>query len=155
MHRFARPATEFTVHARRQRSTRLSFRRQLCPRFVSSVVVLLPLVAACYTPPPEALTLKGGTLTVDNYTKQDWSNVEVWLNTYYRAQFKTIPAGGRMQAPLNFFVAGLGQRFNFDRMQVRDLRLTAKLPDGQPFEVQKEFEIDGLDGVLRDMQKKK
>jgi hypothetical protein len=157
MPRFARPTTEFTVREHRQRSTRFSFRRELCPLFVSvsSVVWLLPLVAACYRPPPEALILNGGTLTVNNHTRQDWSNVEVWLNTYYRATFKTIPARGRMQAPLNFFVAGFGQRFNFDRMQVRDLRLTAKLPDGQPFEVKKEFEIDGLDGVLREMQKKR
>ena len=26
---------------------------------------------------------------------------------------------------------------------------------GQPFEVKKEFEIDGLDGVLKEMQKKR
>jgi len=38
---------------------------------------------------------------------------------------------------------------------VRDLRLTAKLPDGKALEVKKEFELDGLDGVLRDMAKKK
>ena len=94
-------------------------------------------------------------LTVDNRTRQNWANVEVWLNTHYRMQFRDIPAGGRMQAPLDFFVAGLGQHFNFNKQQVRDLRLTAKLPDGKPLEVKKEFELDGLDGVLRDMAKKK
>jgi hypothetical protein len=94
-------------------------------------------------------------LTVDNRTKQNWSNVEVWLNTYYRMTFKEIPAGGRMQAPLDFFIAGLGQRFQFNKMQVRDLRLTAKLPDGSPLEVKKQFEVDGLDGVLKDMATKK
>jgi hypothetical protein len=78
----------------------------------------------------------------------------VWLNTYYRATFASIPAGGRMQAPLNYFVAGLGQRFNYAKMQVRDLRLTAKLPDGSPLEVKKQFEIDGLAGVAREMDKK-
>ena len=138
-----------------ERSARLSFWSSPCVPCVSVFSVVVLLCAGCYKPPPEALILNGGTLTVDNYTKQDWSNVEVWLNTYYRATFTSIPAGGRMQAPLNFFVAGFGQRFNFDRMQVRDLRLTAKLPDGSPLEVKKEFEVDGLNGLLKEMNKKR
>ena len=125
------------------------------PVRLSAIVVCGALALACYAPPPEPMTLKGGTLTVDNRSKQNWSNVEVWLNTYYRMQFKEIPAGGRMQAPLDFFVAGFGQHFNFNKQQVRDLRLTAKLPDGKPLEVKKEFELDGLDSVLRDLAKKK
>ena len=53
-----------------------------------------------------------------------------------------------MQAPLDTFVAGFGQRFDFQRMQVTDLRLTAKLPDGKPLELKKEFEVGGLAGAL-------
>ena len=99
--------------------------------------------------------LDGNMLTVTNHTKTDWSSVEVWLNTYYRVTFASIPAGGRMQAPLDFFVAGLGQRFNFYRMQVRDLRLTAKLPDGRPLELKKEFEGEGFEAVARGAGKRK
>ena len=123
---------------------------------LSAILLCGALASACSPAPPlDPMTLKGGTLTVDNRTKQNWANVEVWLNTHYRMQFRDIPAGGRMQAPLDFFVAGFGQHFNFNKQQVRDLRLTAKLPDGKPLEVKKEFELDGLDGVLRDMAKKK
>ena len=123
---------------------------------LSAILLCGALASACSTSPPiEPMTLKGGMLTVDNRTKQNWANVEVWLNTHYRMQFRDIPAGGRMQAPLDFFVAGFGQHFNFNKQQVRDLRLTAKLPDGKPLEVKKEFELDGLDSVLRDMAKKK
>src|SRR5262245_57166148 len=111
--------------------------------------------AACSKPLPEPMSLKGGTLTVDNRTRQNWTNVEVFLNNHYRMQFRDIPAGGQMQSPLNFLVAGFGQHFNFNKQQVRDLRLTAKLPDGTTFEAKKAFELDGLDGVLRDMAKKK
>ena len=126
------------------------------PLLALPVCVLgVALASACYKPPPEVLTLDGSVLTVSNQTKTNWSNVEVWLNTYYRATFASIPAGGRMQAPLNFFVAGLGQRFNFARMQVRDLRLTAKLPDGKPFEVKKEFEVDALEALARGVGKKR
>jgi hypothetical protein len=53
------------------------------------------------------------------------------------------------------FVAGFGQHFIFSRMQVRDLRLTATLPDGKPLEIKKEFEQDGLTGALVGMSKKK
>ena len=123
---------------------------------LSAILLCGALALACSSSPPiEPMTLKGGMLTVDNRTKQNWANVEVWLNTHYRMQFRDIPAGGRMQAPLDFFVAGFGQHFNFNKQQVRDLRLTAKLPDGKPLEVKKEFELDGLNGVLRDMAKKK
>ncbi len=111
-------------------------------------------VAACYKAPPEPLTLDSGMLTVHNRTRSEWSNVEIWLNTYYRITIKSIPPGGRYQAPLNFFVAGFGQRFNYNRMQVRDLRLTARLPDGTPFELKKEFEKDAL-SALGDIGKKK
>ena len=113
------------------------------------------LALACYKPPPEVLTLEGNLLTVDNRTRSEWSNVEIWLNTYYRITTKSIPPGGRMQAPLDMFVAGLGQRFDFRRMQIHDLRLTAKLPDGSPIEVKKAFQGDGLKGALEGMSKKR
>jgi hypothetical protein len=121
---------------------------------VLALAAIVALAASCYKPPPEAMTLKGGTLTVDNHTSTDWSNVEIWLNTYYRMQVKSIPAGGRVQTPLDFFIAGLGQRFRYDHMQVRDLRLTATLPDGKPIEIKKEFEGDAFDAVAKGAGKK-
>jgi hypothetical protein len=102
---------------------------------------------ACSAPPVEPLKLEGNMLTVDNRTKDDWEHVEIWLNTYYRVTTPVIQAGGRFQAPLDVFVAGLGQRFDFRRAQIRDLRLTAKLPNGQPIELTKQFEQTGLGGL--------
>ena len=87
-------------------------------------------------------------LTVHNPSSRDWANVEVWLNTYYRVTAASIPAGGRAQMPLDTFVAGFGQRFDFRRMQVTDLRLTAKLPDGTPLELRKPFTAGGLAGAF-------
>jgi len=102
---------------------------------------------ACSSPPVEPLKLEGNLLTVDNRTKDDWEHVEIWLNTYYRVTAPVIQAGGRFQAPLDVFVAGLGQRFDFRRAQVRDLRLTAKRPNGEPIELKKQFEPSGLDAL--------
>jgi len=104
--------------------------------------------AGCRKLPIEPLKLERNMLTVTNESARDWTNVEIWLNTYYRVTTSSLPAGGRLQAPLDTFVAGFGQRFDFQQMQVKDLRLTAKLPDGTPFELKKAFEVGGLDGVL-------
>jgi hypothetical protein len=100
--------------------------------------------AGCSKPAVEPLQLDGNILTVDNRTSADWTGVEIWLNTYYRVTASSIPAQSRFQAPLDTFVAGFGQRFDFHRAQVRDLRLTAKLPDGRPLEIKKQFQVSGL-----------
>jgi hypothetical protein len=122
--------------------------RALAGRLFGCAVVAVLATAGCRKLPPEPLTLERNMLTVDNRSSRDWVNVEIWLNTYYRITASTVPAGGRVQAPLDTFVAGFGQRFDFHRMQVRDLRLTAKLPDGTPFELKKQFEVGGLAGAL-------
>jgi hypothetical protein len=118
----------------------------------ASVAVSAPWATACSSPPPEPLRLEGNLLTVDNRSASEWTNVEIWLNTYYRVTASSIPAGSRFQAPLDVFVAGFGQRFNFRRMQVQDLRLTAKLPDGRRFELKKQLEVGGLAGALAGMK---
>jgi len=120
----------------------------LAGRLLGCAVLAASAAAGCRTPPDEPLKLERNLLTVDNRSSRDWTNVEIWLNTYYRITTSSVPAGGRLQAPLDTFVAGFGQRFDFHRMMVRDLRLTAKLPDGTPFELKKQFEVGGLAGAL-------
>jgi len=104
--------------------------------------------AGCNRISEDPLKLEGNLLTVSNRSSSDWSNVEIWLNTYFRITTASVPAGGRFQAPLDAFVAGFGQRFDFHRTQIRDLKLTAKLPDGKPLEIKKQFEKGGLAGAL-------
>src|SRR5262245_1781544 len=107
------------------------------------------MTAGCASKPPEEpLKLEGNLLTVDNRSSKEWTAVEIWLNTHYRVTTNSIPAGGRFQVPLDSFVAGFGQRFNFRRQQIVDLRLSAKLPDGKPIELKKEFKGSGLAGAL-------
>jgi hypothetical protein len=125
-------------------------RRSVLARSASIIAALAAgfATASCRKIPEEPIKLERNLLTVTNQSGSDWSGVEVWLNTYYRITTSSIPAGGRFQAPLDTFVAGYGQRFDFRRMQIRDLRLTAKLPDGKPFELKKRFEAGGLAGAL-------
>jgi hypothetical protein len=117
-------------------------------RLLGCVLIAILAGAGCRSIPEEPLQLERNMLTVRNTSSSDWSNVEIWLNTYYRVTTASVPAGGRFQAPLDTFVAGFGQRFDFHRMQIKDLRLTAKLADGKPLEIKKQFEKGGLAGAL-------
>jgi hypothetical protein len=112
-------------------------------------LALLWGAGACRTIEPDPLTLDRNLLTVDNRTAQDWRGVEIWLNTYYRVTKDAVPANSRFQAPLDTFVAGYGQRFDFRRAQVKDVRLTATRSDGKPLELKKKFQSSvGLAGAL-------
>jgi hypothetical protein len=113
-----------------------------------SLIVAIAATAGCYKAPDEPLKLERNILTVDNRSTQDWNRVEIWLNTYYRVTTTSVPAGSRFQAPLDTFVAGYGQRFDFRRAQIKGLRLTATLPDGKPLELKKQFDVGGLAGAL-------
>src|SRR5262249_54029061 len=116
---------------------------------VACVLAAAAVISACSQRPVAPLKLDGNMLTVDNRSSDDWHNVEIWLNTYYRVKTDTIPAKGRFQAPLDTFVAGFGQRFEFRRMQIKTLRLNATLGDGKPIEIKKQFTVGGLDVLKR------
>ena len=110
--------------------------------------LVLSTIGCRERPPIEPLKLDGGTLTVDNRSSSDWTSVEIWLNRNHSVRVASIPAGGRQQVPLDAFVAGFGQRFNYKRTQITDLRLKATLPDGTPLEIKKEFAAGGLEGAF-------
>jgi hypothetical protein len=114
-----------------------------------SVAMLSATTAGCARMPVEPLKLEGNLLTVDNRTAREWTHVEIWLNTYYRVTADSIPPGGHFTAPLDTFVEGFGRRFDYRRTQITALRLNAKLPDGRPLELNKEFYVGGLAGALK------
>jgi hypothetical protein len=103
--------------------------------------------AACSKPKVEPLQLDRGILTVSNTTPDTWTNVEIWVNQQFRVTVPSIAANSRFQVPLNSFVEGFGRRFDFSRMQIRDLRLMAKTSGGAPVELKKDFQKSGLDGI--------
>jgi hypothetical protein len=83
----------------------------------------------------QPLRLNGDVVAVENQSGRDWTNVEIQVNTYFRATFSSIAAGACAQTPLNTFFDGKGHTFNPGRARPADLRLTAKLPDGQTLEL--------------------
>src|SRR5829696_3966438 len=101
-------------------------------RALSLAVPMLVVTIGCVDIPPDPLQLEGGILTVDNRSADDWKDVEIWINRYYRVAVPTIAAKSRFQVPLSSFVSGYSQRFDVHRAVIRDLRLTAKGPEGKP-----------------------
>ena len=88
--------------------------------------VALATCVACSNAPVETLELERGMLTVNNTSSDQWTDVEIWINRSFRITVPSIAAGARFQVPASSFVDGYGRRFDFDRMQLIDLRLTAK-----------------------------
>jgi hypothetical protein len=121
---------------------------QRCAMAVALLSVAAGRCSGPSGPPLEPMLLDGNVLTVDNRTSHDWTNVEIWLNRSFRATTSSIRAGSRFQAPLDGFVSGYFQRFDVRSMPVRDLTLTAKLPDGTPLQLKKQFQEGGLAGAL-------
>ena len=102
----------------------------------------------CYKAPEQPLKLEGNLITVSNVSAAEWTHVEIWLNQNFRMITPSIPPGGRFQATLDTFVTGFGQRFNFNRMQVKEVRLMAKLPDGKPVDLKMPLYVGGLEGAF-------
>lgn len=117
-------------------------------RLVAFTIVTLASAIACREKPQEPLKLEGNLLTVDNRTTEEWRGVEIWLNHSYRVTTPSIAPTGRFQAPLDVFVDSYARRFDFRKMQVRDLRLTATRPDGKRLEIVKPFQEIGLERTL-------
>lgn len=116
---------------------------------VVTVATLVAIASAgCYKPPEEPIKLEGNMVTVSNVSAEEWTHVEIWINQQFRMITPSIPPGKRFQATLDTFVTGFGHRFNFKRMQIKDVRLIAKLPDGKPLELKMPFYAGGLEGAF-------
>ena len=120
--------------------------RALLVLTAAATVAVLSL--GCYKAPEQPLKLEGNLITVSNVSADEWTHVEIWLNQNFRMITPSIPAGGRFQATLDTFVTGFGQRFNFKRMQVKEVRLMAKRPDGQPVDLKMPLYVGGLEGAF-------
>ena len=103
--------------------------------FGATIVAALAVVAYLgrETRPAEpSIYQRGARIVVENPTKMDWTDVQVTINAYYRGVSPKLSAGGRLEAPLDGFTTGLGQRFNPARETVRHVEVRATTAAGQP-----------------------
>ena len=84
-----------------------------------------------------------------NHSGQVWKDVEVWINQQFRVTTPMIMNKQAFHARLDHFVTGYGQKFNFSRMQIKDVRMNAKGEDGAPVEIVKQFSGNPLSDVLK------
>ena len=106
------------------------------------------LILACASQPPiDPLRLDGSRLIVNNRTPDSWNDVEIKINRQYRVVVPQILAGQRFDAPLEAFLDVYGNHFRYAHQQVKDVRLTAKLPSGQPVDLTMDPIRSGLDGL--------
>jgi hypothetical protein len=95
-----------------------------------AVLVLLSLTACRKLPPP--IRVSGQTLIVENRSRQEWRNVTVTVNAYYRAGAPTLAAGGELDAGLSTLTTGFGQRFNPVRESVHTVEVRGTDAAGNP-----------------------
>ena len=81
---------------------------------------------------PEPIRVNGGRLVVENQTRQEWREVVVTVNSYYRGGSSSLAPGGRLETALANFTTGLGQRFDTNRERVSRVEVRAKTASGEP-----------------------
>jgi hypothetical protein len=114
------------------------------------------LILACASKPPiDPLRLDGNRLVVNNRTPDDWTDVEIKINRQYRVVVPQITAGQRFDASLEVFLDVYGNHFRYAHQQVKDVRLTGKLQNGQAVDLTMDFARGGLDGLADAMKKSK
>lgn len=106
--------------------------RLLLPGVLLAVALGTVFSRQCSDDTRPAIAVQEGRIVVTNLTGQAWSNVDVWLNTWYRAQAPALAPGQRLEIPLRVFVAGYGQHFDASVRGPVGVEVTAKAADGSP-----------------------
>jgi hypothetical protein len=99
---------------------------------VPTAVAVLTVLAACRREEEPPIRLNGAWLVVENQSKMEWRDVAVTVNAYYKGVAPRVAAGGRLEAPLNGFVTGFGQRYNVAREKVTHVEVRAIDASGKP-----------------------
>jgi hypothetical protein len=95
------------------------------------LTIVLVATAACRSSDPP-IRVTRDALIVENHTREEWRDVIVTLNGYYRGTSKTLAPGGRLDANLGNFVTGFGQRFDKNRERVTRVEVRATDASGRP-----------------------
>ena len=96
------------------------------------LVPVLLVLAGCGRGEEPPIRLNGAWLVVENQSKIEWRDVSVTVNAYYKGVAPRVAPGGRLEAPMNGFVTGFGQRFNPARETVRRVEVRATDAAGKP-----------------------
>jgi hypothetical protein len=107
----------------------------------------LSTIGCAKTQDIDQFRLEGKRLTVNNVSKDVWKDVEIKINRQYRVAVPEIAAGQRFDVTLDAFLDAYGNHFYYQRQQIRDVHLTAKVPGGTPVDTHMDFHRSGLAGL--------
>ena len=79
----------------------------------------------------EAIRVEENRVVVTNLGDADWTEVEIWLNDWYRAQVPRLTAGQRLDVPLTAFTAGYDRPYEPARQAPFGIEVTARGADGR------------------------
>lgn len=100
-------------------------------RWVAAGFVFVALAGAC-APATDPISIRDNTVTIENRSSRDWTNVVVTVNDHFRGGASRVAAGGRLTAPLSQFQTGYGQRYQVERQPVFKVEVTAIDARGEP-----------------------
>jgi len=111
-------------------------------------LALATFVSACSSDPKiQPFVLEGKRLTVNNLSKDTWKDVRIQINRQYLVQAAEILPGQRFDVSLDAFLDVYGNHFYYQRQQIKDVHLTAKVPNGADVDTHMEFTRSGLEGL--------
>ena len=121
--------------------------RVLLASAIAATSLCLSTTGCAKAPDIDQFRLEGKRLTVNNTSKDIWTDVEIQINRQYRVAVPEIVAGQRFDVTLDAFLDVYGNHFRYARQQVKDVHLTAKVPGGAPVDTHMEFRRRGLEGL--------
>ncbi len=96
---------------------------------VLAVALVLSSAAGCSSA-TDPISVTDKTVTVENRSSRDWTNVVVTVNDHFRGGASRLAAHGRLTAPLSQFQTGYGQRYTIDRAVIK-VEVTATDSSGE------------------------
>ena len=93
-------------------------------------LLLVAMATGCRSSDPP-IRVSRTALIIENHSREEWHDVSVTVNGYYRGTAKSLAAGGRLDASLGNFVTGLGQRFDTNRERVQKVEVRATDASGR------------------------
>ena len=101
-------------------------------RIFASSMLLAALAGGACSIPRDPIIVDEGRVTIENMTPVEWRSVRVTLNDHFFGGVASLAPGGRLNAPLNQFQTGLGQKFDRGRQSVYKVEVSATDANGKP-----------------------
>ncbi len=95
-----------------------------------ALLIAAGAVACSSEEEPPQIRVREADLIIQNRTSTAWSNVEVWVNDYFRGVAPSLQPAQQLTVPLNQLQGPYGRTFDRNRQPVHGVLVTARAADG-------------------------